>query len=625
MQKAAQQHDQALLELFALYSSERSADNGETWALKLRNWETAIQNEDYWKLTSVLDQLGVFEVAANPEEISDLRARAVAMAAEPLLLHAREAVASGDLAQLKVCLRVVQGFSATGNWVASARKDILAPLFAAISEQCRLNRENFGKHILRQSDAASVNRQVCDDELLDFRKNVEPSIKKLSQVVGRGEPEDLEARESVAACLSSIASDFTWADRYTESQELYKEALSLAEGTLVAVQIERSLADNKASADHQRRYEGMAFETRDSLKKAQGLCQAVLVEGRSQIIREQDKSEHNKPICHAMLARFRSEVVPLMHSVLAANGPDHPAAKELRAEVALCLNSIATDFTWADEFVLSLQLRVEALSIGANTEVVDSINEGMARISESVRQERMFRELIPLKGNPALSTINGVGGKLYGNSDYDATTKSFVTTYYFTVLYFPILPLRRYRVIQEGKTYRFLGRLPLRKFDKWHLGIALGIMAVAVLIGVANSDGGTRTHATYQYTPDTPASSAPETSPDAATRNDLRSQIDAGRARLEVLKAELQPVADEADRLKPEIQELDSQLRSLDSDKSSGMTIDTDDYNAKVNQYNDLIARRKALFAAHQASLDEYEEIRKKDSALVAQYNALLK
>ena len=289
-------------------------------------------------------------------------------------------------------------------------------------------------------------------------------------------------------------------------------------------------------------------------------------------------------------------------------------------EAALCLSSIAADFTWADEFVLSLQLRQEALAIGVNTHVVDSISQGIAQVSEGARQERMFRELIPIKKTPGLSTINGIGGRLYGSSDHDPATNSFATTYYFTFLYFPIFPLGRYRVIQEGKSYRFLGKLPLRRFDKWHLGIALGLLATPG-IGMAASDGGTRSQpSAYEVSP---TGNTSESSPTASTRSDLKIQIDDGRARLEVLKTELEPVANEMESLQAQIQDLDSQIKGLDDQKASGESIDIDDYNSRVNRYNGLISRRKALYEDHQSSLNEYQELSKKDGELVAQYNAL--
>jgi hypothetical protein len=622
LKKAAWDHDQALGGLFRLYSSTSLADDPSAWSNALGKWYDCVTSDDYWKLGLVLEQLGTFEPSASADEIRALRGNAMLMASEPLLIIARQAVADDDRKELEAAIRILRDLVSTGNWTVAARKDIMAPVVSTVLDRCRENRDSFGKRIVRKAAAVAENRPWCDDSLRHFRTEIEPSLGRLHGIAARGNEDESQAREEVASCLSDIAIDFTWADRYIESEELFKEALSLAEGTLVAVQIERSLAENKSSADHQRLYEGLSSTASEALNEARRVGLSVLAEGRNEILREQDKAEHNRPLCQAMLARFRSEVQPAMQTALAAMPADHPAAKELRAETALRLNSIATDFTWADEYGFSLQLRQEALSIAVNTDAVDSISQGIAQVSESARQERMFRELIPIKNTPALSTLNGIGGKLYGSSEHDASTGSFATTYYFTFLYFPIIPLRRYRVTQEGNSYRFLGRLPLRKFDKWHFGIASSLILIAILYGMATSNAGTPSQQQSAYQPSA-VSTTSEASSSNPTRSGLKAQIDAGRTRIGTLKQELEPVANEMETLKSQIQDLDSQIKTLDDQKSSGESIDIDDYNSKVNRYNGLISRRKSLYTEHQASFDEYQELLKKDDELIAQYNAL--
>ena len=93
----------------------------------------------------------------------------------------------------------------------------------------------------------------------------------------------------------------------------------------------------------------------------------------------------------------------------------------------------------------------------------------------------MFADLTPVPRLPTLVTINGIGFKLYGETDYDPETESYLTTHYFVMLFLPLFPIRRYRVVRhDGNRYEFLGRAPLRDLDKWHIGIF-----VALLLGMA--------------------------------------------------------------------------------------------------------------------------------------------
>jgi hypothetical protein len=622
LKKAGRDHDLSLRFLFSLYSSTTSIPDRSAWTDALRTWQISISSEDYWKFTSVIEQLGGFEPSANTDEIRLLRSNALLLAAEPLLMMARQAVVDGEGQAIEAAILILNDLSDTGAWTAAARKDILAPFMASLLDKCRENRDDFGKRVVRRDDAAAENTELCDDLFRHFRTDVEPTFDNLKRYVARGSEDEVQAREAVASCLSDIATNFTWADRYIESEALFKDALLMAEGTLVAVQIERSLADTKKAADNQRLYEGLSSTASQALAEARRIGLEVLENGRSEILRIPHEADHNRPSCQAMLARFRSEVLPAMQAALSAMPPGHEASNQLRAETALRLNSIATDFTWADEFGMCLSLRQEALSIAVNTNAVDSITHGIAEVSEGARQERMLRELMPLKNTPGLSTINGIGGKLYGSSDHDASTGSFATTYYFTLLYFPIFPLRRYRVIQEGRSYRFLGRLPLRKFDKWHLGIASAVVLLSIIYGMATSDSNAVQRATpAQATASTGADASSADSP----RSVLKSQITVGRARMEALKPELEPVSDEMKRLKSQIDELDTQIKALDDQKTAGGSLDIDDYNSNVNRYNNLISRRKTLYTDHKASFDEYDELSKADDQLVDKYNALPK
>lgn len=90
---------------------------------------------------------------------------------------------------------------------------------------------------------------------------------------------------------------------------------------------------------------------------------------------------------------------------------------------------------------------------------------------------RLLSGTKPVQSAPPLYTINGCGLTIYGRSDPDAESGSYVATYYFVLLFLPILPLRRYRVIPIDRGYRFMRKVPLRRFDKLHLSIVAAAVA----------------------------------------------------------------------------------------------------------------------------------------------------
>ena len=90
-------------------------------------------------------------------------------------------------------------------------------------------------------------------------------------------------------------------------------------------------------------------------------------------------------------------------------------------------------------------------------------------------------ELEPISKAPSLFTLNTFGFKLYGKSDYDRETDSYMTTHYFVALMLPLFPVARYRVISEdGEHYRFLGKGKFRQGEKIHLAIFGAIVAYMI-------------------------------------------------------------------------------------------------------------------------------------------------
>ena len=354
-----------------------------------------------------------------------------------------------------------------------------------------------------------------------------------------------------------------------------------------------------------------------ALERFRAMCRAVHEEYGSKIVREQGAGERNRSTCDAELKRFRAEIEPELHKVILLLPPDHQAAQESREEAALCLTGIATDYTWADDFVTSEKLHEEALRFAQNTLGTIRIEHGLQQIRGAARTQRVFGA--PITSAPSLFTWNGFGFSVLGRSDYDQETKSYSTTHYFVAFWaIPLFPIGRYRVIDRGgQGYSFLGKLPFRKADRWHLGIGLAAIAIMILIGVFSSQNSNVSSgsSTSSYT----------TSRQTSQMSALKTRIDSGRSQMAALKTQLQPVLDEITSLNSQMETLKAELKSLDERQKAGNQIDTDDYNAKVKTHNALLAKQRALIAANSTDLKTYDDLVDEDAVLVKQYNALLK
>jgi uncharacterized protein YuzE len=132
---------------------------------------------------------------------------------------------------------------------------------------------------------------------------------------------------------------------------------------------------------------------------------------------------------------------------------------------------------WSETIALS----EEALELASSEDSRDTIN---GHLQTARQRKRVFAGLSPISEAPTLSSINGCGFTLYGSTDSDPGTGSHMATYYFVLVFLPIFPICRYRVISSGNSHRFLGKGSLRQFDKLHLAASLIIIAFIIFSGL---------------------------------------------------------------------------------------------------------------------------------------------
>lgn len=144
-------------------------------------------------------------------------------------------------------------------------------------------------------------------------------------------------------------------------------------------------------------------------------------------------------------------------------------------EVAYAIISCAIDFgNKTSKWRVCLDLLEEADQYAVGAEIREKIANNFEIVRRNVR---IYGDLAPINSAPSLYTINGIGVTIYGNTDADPESGSYMATYYFVFFFIPIFPICRYRVIPSGgKSYRFLGKGPLRVFDKWHLAISICVI-----------------------------------------------------------------------------------------------------------------------------------------------------
>lgn len=165
---------------------------------------------------------------------------------------------------------------------------------------------------------------------------------------------------------------------------------------------------------------------------------------------------------------------PQLIANLSASSPGAEILSQGKDEIALTLMHCAVVYgNETKKWRPCLEFLEEAFKYACSQEVKSKIQENLKTVRDN---DRLYGDLEPIQSAPRLYTINGIGTTLYGSSDREPVSGSYLSTYYFVFFAIPIFPISRYRVIDTGLGYRFLGKAPLRTFDKWHIAISLALL-----------------------------------------------------------------------------------------------------------------------------------------------------
>jgi Tetratricopeptide repeat len=128
----------------------------------------------------------------------------------------------------------------------------------------------------------------------------------------------------------------------------------------------------------------------------------------------------------------------------------------------------------------ALQARLKAENNPTNRRLIEDV----------LRDRRWFLE--PLTSAPTMSTINGIGTMLYGESERDPDG-TYVSTLFFTFVFVPIYPIAQYLVRPlGGRKWSFFGKVPPSAVIRtWRsvVRLAAAAAALAIVWGIVESRG----------------------------------------------------------------------------------------------------------------------------------------
>jgi hypothetical protein len=370
-------------------------------------------------------------------------------------------------------------------------------------------------------------------------------------------------------------------------------------------------------------------------------------------------------------SRIKAEVLPLFKRLQDDRGEDDPVPAASRM-VASSLRSVSIDLHNDEHnYELALDAINLAITICLDDELTEKLESERKTAEQHAFEHRTIKDLEPIDSAPSLHTINGWGTTLYGSSDRETRTNSYLTTRYFTAFFIPLCPLSRYRVrrFTDGR-YQFLGRAPFRTIDKVHVGVfvaAILIFFVSITV-TSNTSVPTADMANARPTRQSSASQTPDVfrgtappvaappssfitdpapgggeSPTVAPKpkvvelssdnvstipsgiQELKQEIDEGRARLAQMKSELENIQLELASIKSGLEAKRSVINSMESQMRLGSEVDETSYKRSVSEHNELVRQYNSLLAERREKAREHDTLVDELNEKVRQYNQSIK
>jgi len=276
----------------------------------------------------------------------------------------------------------------------------------------------------------------------------------------------------------------------------------------------------------------------------------------------------------------------------------------------LALRNVAMTLTEQKKYKLAVYKLQAALELAPEDER-KTIEEWITRC----RQNQVLEGVDTTKNSPSLYTINGIGTTFYGRRDYDAATNSYVTTHVLTLLFFPVLPIGAYRVIDAGQnTYKILGKVPLSIPAIWYRRVVLGLGGVYFLVAAFQSE--TPRPMQSNKPPSVSVSRSENKAQEKEEIERLRNDLEPRQSNLKQRASEIQSLVSEMEGLKQEIRRFE-QLYGYQMPPDVYPT-----YSNKVERHNVLVQRYNQRLGPYQTESEQLDRDIAEFNQRVERYNS---
>lgn len=598
------------------------ANDISLWKNAFESWCIILENKSFWHQFENIEKDSGVEPLASVSEFEVLREESWEIILEPSISLLQEAL---ERSQNEVAARHLDLIRHSGfpqRVISRVENQVFEPIEDRIEKAANSILQKLSE-ALESKQLSSDKKKDCDQAYRRYKSEVLPEVKRLVQLANVESEATKRARENAASCLRIISIRYhNEAEDLQSSGKLLREALAVSKDSFISERIKEDLVTISKNVQEER--------IQKYLKPIEDAANTIL-QALSEVLESKKSSSEKKKDCDQAYRRYKSEVLSRVERLAQIADIDSETIKRARETAASCLRIISIRYhNDVEDPQSSEHLLKEALALSKDSSIAERIKQDLATVSKNAQEQRVWKNIKPIDKAPTLYTINGIGTKLYGRTDHDPATDSYIATLYFVVLFIPIFPIRRYRIKDEGNnTYRFLGKATLCSFDKWHRGIALFLVGLFFVMSSLDSRPTSSVSPTAytKLTNPTPYS-IPETMPPNTTLDrtntenyDLKAQIESAKTQLSIQEIELQKLSDKIDSYKSQIVSYAKKIQQIEDDHEAGYTVDSQDYENAIKRHNYYVELYNAELERYNSKYAEYKRLLDKTNAKVVEYN----
>jgi len=403
-------HDAAVLALASCFSADTAVHDAERWHEMLQMWTALVESEDFWNGFIDIERSGDFVPAGSSEDLERLRSQSLPLVINSLAEIARDAASR---AEFDLCQRALETIrtssfpaeilSATEESVLSLYEDALVRTSKEITKRC-------WEDIRQDRASAELNAKPCSVAVDRWKQELESKYRNLVAMSGTRTKFGLRARQHYADFLISLGNALTWANQWTEAEEVLRQARSCLPSDSPARKRIEALLPSIGDAATEERESDRKRRKQTDIEGFEHLCKGIWID----LIVNSSVLSDTIDRCNQADRQYDERVLPRLSIICASESETSLNVLRAKTAAARCLFTIAEGFRHCGNYSRASELIAAAAELAPQgSEIAQQIDARCRTAQEGVSVKRgRSKQEAPILHPQDLTDLATIGAEL---------------------------------------------------------------------------------------------------------------------------------------------------------------------------------------------------------------------